>query len=104
MFGQPPLCSNPFFSLDVRDLEVLDPDDTPRDLILSRALRVKRDSSNDVLALAPAVEAFERLPTADDAVAFASFGFPAQLHPIGVPPACSSRYHRASSPSSTAPG
>jgi hypothetical protein len=37
MPGQPPLCSNPFFTLDVGNLQVLDPDDTPSDLILSRA-------------------------------------------------------------------
>lgn len=36
MSGQPPLHSNPFFSLDVHNLEVLDLDDTPGDLILSR--------------------------------------------------------------------
>jgi hypothetical protein len=37
MAGQPPLNQNPFFSLNASNLEVLDPDDTPGDFILTRA-------------------------------------------------------------------
>jgi hypothetical protein len=37
MSGQPALNSNPFFSLDVSNLQVLDPDGTPGDFIVSRA-------------------------------------------------------------------